>query len=532
MSDPGQSGASLERPDMDRVRDLVAAGGVSVVLAQDRDRFAREPAYHYLLRREFKEHGTRMRALNDRGDESPEGELTDGILDQLAKFERAKTAERTRRGKLRKAREGKVLRGRKPPYGFRYDASGGGLTVHESETAVLEKVFRLAAEGLGPQAIRSRLYAEGITSPKGDASWAPPTIRQILLSDLYRAHSVEELAGLVSPEVLAGLEEGAGYGVWWYGRKKVSGRSVSEPDGNGGRRYRKATTTRIRPREERAAVPVPALLPRGLVDRARAMLAANRPNERKHLAREWELRGLMRCGCGWKMGTHTARPSRGNGGVYHYYTCNKRRQMGKEAGCEQRPVRVADVEGQVWRFVSGLLADPEKIRAGFDRLIERERGVRAGDLAREAEAWTRKLDECARARGAYQDQQAAGLMTLEELGAKLTEIDDSRRTAQRELAAIKGHRRRVEDLEADRDALLRSMTETLPEDLERLSGEERNQVYVMLRLEVAITPEGLAISGVFRTSETLSRTGSAGRPRAAAPGCFLSSARGLAARPG
>jgi site-specific DNA recombinase len=29
---------------MDRVRDLVAAGGISVVLAQDRDRFAREPA--------------------------------------------------------------------------------------------------------------------------------------------------------------------------------------------------------------------------------------------------------------------------------------------------------------------------------------------------------------------------------------------------------------------------------------------------------------------------------------------------------
>src|SRR5215208_5738072 len=44
VSDPGQSGASLERPGMDSVRDLVAAGGVSVVLAQDRDRFAREPA--------------------------------------------------------------------------------------------------------------------------------------------------------------------------------------------------------------------------------------------------------------------------------------------------------------------------------------------------------------------------------------------------------------------------------------------------------------------------------------------------------
>jgi site-specific DNA recombinase len=109
VSDPGQSGASLERPGMDRVRDLVAAGGVSVVLAQDRDRIAREPAYYYLLKREFEEHGTKIRALNDRGDDSPEGELTDGILDQLSKFERAKMVERTRRGKLRRAREGKVV---------------------------------------------------------------------------------------------------------------------------------------------------------------------------------------------------------------------------------------------------------------------------------------------------------------------------------------------------------------------------------------------------------------------------------------
>src|ERR671913_738913 len=124
VSDPGQSGASLERPGMDRVRDLVAAGGISMVLAQDRDRFAREPAYHYLLRREFEEQGTKIRALNDRGDESPEGELTDGILDQLAKFERAKTAERTRRGKLQKGKKGKLIRNSQAHYGFEYNETG------------------------------------------------------------------------------------------------------------------------------------------------------------------------------------------------------------------------------------------------------------------------------------------------------------------------------------------------------------------------------------------------------------------------
>src|SRR5215213_2069995 len=99
--DRGQSGASLARPGMDRVRDLVQGGGVSIVLAQDRDRFARAPAYHYLLKREFEEHGCKIRALIVKGDDSPEGELTDGILDQLAKYERAKVAERTRRGKLK-----------------------------------------------------------------------------------------------------------------------------------------------------------------------------------------------------------------------------------------------------------------------------------------------------------------------------------------------------------------------------------------------------------------------------------------------
>ena len=131
VTDRGYSGTSLERPGMERVRDLVAVGEVSVVLAQYRDRFVREPAYHYLFRKEFEEHGCKLRALNDKGDDSPEGELTDGILDQLAKYERAKVAERTRRGKLRKAREGRIIRGGKAPFGFRYTEAGNGLLVHK-----------------------------------------------------------------------------------------------------------------------------------------------------------------------------------------------------------------------------------------------------------------------------------------------------------------------------------------------------------------------------------------------------------------
>jgi site-specific DNA recombinase len=430
VMDPGQSGASLARPGMDRVRDLVAAGGVSVVLAQDRDRFAREPAYHYLLRREFEEHGCSLRALNDRGDDSPEGELTDGILDQLAKFERAKLAERSRRGKIRKAKEGHVGV-TTPKYGFRYNEAKDGLIVCEPEMKVVEMVFRMAAAGLGVTVIRTRLRSEGITSPKGRKVWDPRMLWHMVASDIYRPHAYEEIVESITPEVAARLDPAKQYGICWFNRQKTSMRTISEPDGNGGRRYRKRKTIKSRPKDEWIAVPVPAYLPRGLVDRARPTMENNKGTERKYLAREWELRGLMRCSCGSTMGTHTTQPHGGR--IYHYYKCKRRSQLGRTGSCAQKSLRVAKVELEVWRFVSGFLRDPKKIRAGMEKLIDEEQAIGRGDPERESEAWAEKLEECGRLRKAYQQQQAAGLMSLEELGGMLKALEETRKLAETEL---------------------------------------------------------------------------------------------------
>jgi site-specific DNA recombinase len=168
--DPGESGATLERPGLDRVRDLVAAGGVYVVLAQDRDRFSREPAYLYLLREEFAEHSTTLKCLNDRGDESPEGQLTDGILDQLAKYERAKTAERSRRGKKQKAKGGKILSSR-AAYGFGWNESRDGYVVDPEQMAVLRRIFYMAGvERRSLCAIRNQLRQDGVPSLRASRS--------------------------------------------------------------------------------------------------------------------------------------------------------------------------------------------------------------------------------------------------------------------------------------------------------------------------------------------------------------------------
>lgn len=165
-------------------------------------------------------------------------------------------------------------------------------------------------------------------------------------------------------------------------------------------------------------------------------------------------------------------------------------------------MRAEEVEDSVRRFVSGLLKDPVRIRLGMEALIEKERGQLRGDPAREALVWADKIEECTRLRKAYQRQQAAGLMSLAELGEALEELEDNRKTAEDELAALKNTQERIEELKEDRDALLETLSGRVPGDLDNLTGDERARVHCMLRLEVSLTPQGgYYVSGMFCSEE-------------------------------
>jgi site-specific DNA recombinase len=496
VQDAGQSGASLERPGMDRVRDVVAAGGVSVVLAQDRDRFAREPAYHYLLRREFEEYGTKMRALNDRGDESPEGELTDGILDQLAKFERAKIAERSRRGKLRKAREGKIVSSHTADYGFRFNASRDGYEVDEDTMPVVRRIFQLAGvERLRLHAIKKRFDLEGISPPKGGRWWSKQFIRSRVLDDVYKPHTFEEVRELVSPEVAASLDPEKLYGIWWYNVRRTTSRQVAET-GADGRRYRRRATTVIKPKEEWIAVPVPdAGIPRQWVDAARDAVKDNRVPSAAGL-RFWELSGGVFCceACGRRMMTNTVNAARG----HHYYRCPTRQNDGKNACPMSKNHRADMVEPLVWSFVSELLTEPERLRRGLEEMIAREREALCGDPDREANTWLEKLVEVEQERRGYLRLAAKGHMTDDDLAEALSELDETRSTARRELETLSHRQEKLAELERNKDSLLEHYAGMVPEALDELTSEERHRVYEMLRLRAVATLDGtVVVTGVL-----------------------------------
>ena len=121
-----------------------------------------------------------------------------------------------------------------------------------------------------------------------------------------------------------------------------------------------------------------------------------------------------------------------------------------------------------------------------------------GNPDKEVEAWAKKLTEVDRMRSAYQDQQAEGLLTLDELRTKLAALEETRAIAVKELEALRSRREQFERLEHDAEALLEHYAGMVPQALDDLTSEERHDVYKMMRLKVLVSADGsVEVSGVF-----------------------------------
>src|SRR5919197_3483173 len=104
--DDGYSGATLVRPALERLRDLVAAGAVDRLYIHSPDRLARKYAYQVLLVDEFQRAGVEVIFLNRELGQSPGDELLLKVQSIMAEYERAKIVERHRRGERPAGRGG------------------------------------------------------------------------------------------------------------------------------------------------------------------------------------------------------------------------------------------------------------------------------------------------------------------------------------------------------------------------------------------------------------------------------------------
>jgi site-specific DNA recombinase len=136
-------------------------------------------------------------------DDDPQAKLLTQVQGVIAEYERAKIAERYRRGKLFRSRAGEVLAWR-TPYGYRRrprDAHGPArLEVFEPEAAVVRRIFADAAVGGNSlREIIRRLAADNVPPPAGrDRLWSTSTLSKLLRNQAYIGEGLHR-AGLRQP---------------------------------------------------------------------------------------------------------------------------------------------------------------------------------------------------------------------------------------------------------------------------------------------------------------------------------------------
>ena len=114
-----------------------------------------------------------------------------------AEVEREKIAERTMRGKVRHAREGRLVQGTGIGiYGYicipQSRGGDGKRRIDPKEASIVRRMFTEFINGESFHAIAQRLNAEGIETKQGygPAMWHPLTIRRILMNETYTGRTI------------------------------------------------------------------------------------------------------------------------------------------------------------------------------------------------------------------------------------------------------------------------------------------------------------------------------------------------------
>ena len=470
VEDEGYSGATLERPGLERVRDLAAEGQIQVVLAYSPDRLSRKYAYQILLIEEFARQGVETLFVKSPQGNSPEDQLLVQFQGMIAEYERAQILERSRRGKRHRAHAGEVSVMSGAPYGYRYirktDEALAAYLVDEAEASVVRRVYEMyTVDGLSIAEITRKLNREGIP-PRKASRWERSVVWGILRNPAYR-------------------------GVACFGKTRLSARAQMRPQRRRGVTTPSHTAGHQRPREEWIEIPVPALVTEETFARAQELLHQNKIRSRRRTIAPSVVQGLVGCAkCGYALSRTSTQTSARK---IHYYKCigsDSWRKLGGPVCDNKQFIRQELLDQIVWAEVVRLLQDPVLIQQELDRRLA---AARTSDPTRKREqSLQRELSHVGkgieRLLTAYQEE----LLSLEQLRERMPMLRQREQALRAELQAIA-------DQANDRAAFLR-LAETLTAFLTRLrpaaeslNVTERQKIVRLLVKEILVGEDSITI---------------------------------------
>jgi len=455
-ADEGYSGARLDRPGLDALRDAAEGGAFEAVWCLSPDRLARSFPYQVLIIDELTRLGVPMVFTDSPPiDDDPQARLLIQMQGVISEYERAKIAERYRRGKLYRVRAGEAIFW-KVPYGYRRvarsDAGPARLEVYEPEAVVVRRIFAEYTSGTSLRQIIRHLYEDGVPTPTGKALWASSTIN-----------------GLINNPTFAGKAA-------WYRHEYVPA--------PGGR-----TSRRARPEQEWVHVAVPAIVSDEFFAAAQAAARDNSVfSPRKTTPGLWLLRGLVVCGrCGVKAYVQPMPSS--NGKTNRYYCCSNHDPIkagGQDKRCTERRIRADELDVFVFDQIRAVLTRPDVLVAGESALAGRDAPSDDDILIAQLAKLTRRVDAADAERRRIADLYQADLITAAELSRRAKEVAARRAKLEAEHAELTA---RHHDL-AGRNRLrqrLGDFAATSAAGLDRLDFDGRQRLIRLVVEQVRVT---------------------------------------------
>jgi site-specific DNA recombinase len=471
FEDDGFSGAKLERPGLERIRDLVAEGQIQAVLAYSPDRLSRKYAYQILLIEEFAKHGVETMFVNAPQGTSPEDHLLVQFQGMIAEYERAQILERSRRGKRHRAKSGEVSVLSGAPYGYRYirktEDALALYQVIDAEASIVRRVYEMyTVENLSIGEITRRLNADAVPTRKQGARWERSTVWAMLRNPAYRG--------------------AAAFGKTRAASRKRITRTLRLRGGVASR----DSASHERPRADWIEIPVPVLVSEESFARAQELLQENKIRSRRRTITPSIVQGMVSCQkCGYaysRTSTYTSARK------LHYYRCLGSDSWRRLAGpvCNSRPVRQDLLDQIVWGEVVRLLEDPTLIQQELDRRLL---AARSSDPTKKREqSLQRELIRVGKSVGRILTAYQEDLFSLEQLRERMPALRHREQQLRSELQAIA-------DQANDRENFLR-LAETLTAFLGRLRGAadtldiiERQRIVRLIVKDVLIGDDRIVI---------------------------------------
>jgi len=358
FKDDGYSGSVLDRPGLDELRDLVREGVIGAILVYSPDRLSRKYVSQLILEEEFRKHNVKTIYIKGSKNETPEERLLQHFQGIFAEYERTQILDRSRRGRLYKARQGDKRVLPKAPYGY-INSRDDFYSIDPQQALVVKQIFHLYTKaGYSLRAIGRYLTEKSITSPSGNSKWSATTIMEMLRNSAY-----------IGTAHYGKTEKGEGDNTRIARYKKI------------GKVVKAKGPKRDRPKESWYPISVASIISESDFEAAQELLKRNKELSSRNTKQPSILQGLLVCGC-CGCTFYKRIYSRGKVNRAKYY-CKS--QLSKELRwCGNKSLNQEHLDELVWGEVIKLLEDP--------RLIEEEIKRRVDDTPKKQEIDNRERE--------------------------------------------------------------------------------------------------------------------------------------------